>query len=1150
MSQRVRVLTILAVFFAVLAMGLAEVPLTTKDLNQFAWRSIGPWNFSGRITNIAVPPGQSQCYYVLTASGGLWKTTDGGIHFEPIFDKYGTMTMGYLAIAPSDPKTLYLGTGEVFHARSAYHGNGMWKSADAGKSWTHIGLEKSGYINRVAVDPRDPAVVYVAAEGDLYGGKPGGEYGLYKTTDGGQTWNRVLDLKDRVVGDFVMDPANPDVLIAAGYKIFRTTWTFLDRQAGNFLTKTTDGGRTWKRLEGGLPLDLETGRAGLAIYPKNPKIVYVRLDEQVNLGLNVRDGSALYRPGSLFRDGFYLNKLKTFKIDPELARLVKLTPLAADKEQDLVTKVNDLIKDLDFQKTVGPADWTAFNAAARKAHRKDKDILASIDEAEKLLKGEAAYAEARRKLNALVILALLADSPGVEITETVTVVAPDQARINPAFENLLTFEPKTAKDGKELLARLGALRADPELLAKLKVDPAKVLAKAREVYKDKKDVIDKLKAGDDLAKEYQESAGRTQALNRYVLEALYGGALAINEPVKKAGIIYRSEDQGETWKRMTEYKMTGGSDIVNQVEAGYYGRLEVDPNNDQVLWSVETRTTVSRDGGKTFKFAGWEGSKKAHVDARAAWIDPLNSQHILNANDGGLSESWDGGQHWSQKETVSAQQFYDVEVDQEQPYNVMGGTQDNGCWIGPSQNRNANGVFPADWTNLPSGDGFYVVRNWWNPEFIYWESQFGASSWMNLKTMERGSLAYRNTDEENAAGRPAQRYQWDSPIVLSPHNPGIVFVCSQHVHRSLGRGAKDTWQTISPDLSKNIKERLDLSKKTNLQYGTITTFGESPKKPGVYWAGTDDGNLQMSPDFGTTWVNITAKFYDAQGRPQADIKGARIPFDRWVTKVLPSKFDEKTCYVGFSGYRTHNEDTTYLFVTRDLGATWEDIGRNMARPVNDLEEDPDNASVLYLATDTGLFVTLDKGQSWLNMSESAPHVIIKSLAVQARERELVIGTYGRGIHIADIFPFKEFKDEAFKDPARLFDIEPVISWNRSERRGQTLGEFANAENPPVGAAIYYHLKSKADKAVITVKDLEGQLVQEISGRTDAGLQRAFWGLNRRTDESRTREMRFEERMRMGRVDPGRYKVTLTVNGKDVATKDLIVSPDPILAGGR
>jgi len=530
------------------------------------------------------------------------------------------------------------------------------------------------------------------------------------------------------------------------------------------------------------------------------------------------------------------------------------------------------------------------------------------------------------------------------------------------------------------------------------------------------------------------------------------------------------------------------------------------------------------------------------------WVDPLNSLHILNANDGGVSESWDGGKHWSQKETISGQQFYDVSVDNEQPYNVMGGTQDNGCWIGPSQNRNPYGVFPADWTYLPSGDGFWTVRDWWNPEYIYWESQFGYSNRMNFKTGETISLSRRNTDEENASGKPAQRYQWNAPIYLSPHNPGIVFVCSQFVHRSLSRGDKDTWQTISPDLSKNIKERIDLSKKTNLQYGTIFAFAESAKKPGLYWAGTDDGNLHLSPDGGASWVNITAKFYDDKGRAKKDVKGALIPYDRWVKRVLPSRFEEKTCYVVYSGYRTHSEDKTYVYVTRDLGNTWEDLGRNMMNPVSDIEEDPDNAEILYLATDYGLFVTLDRGKAWMNISSSAPQVIIKDLAIQRRERELVIGTYGRGIYIADIYPFKEFKDETFKKAAHLFEPKGAIQWNRFDRRGQTMGEFAKADNPPPGTTMYYYLKDKVDKAVLTIKDLQGQLIQEINGPTAAGLQKTFWGLNKKVDEDKMRDLPREERAKMMRLEPGRYKVTLVVNGKDVETRDLTVSPDPAAPG--
>ncbi|HAR37019.1 MAG TPA: hypothetical protein DCR87_09030 [Acidobacteria bacterium] len=1123
-----------------------KIPVTQKDLELFTWRHIGPWPFSGRITNFAVPPGQSQTYYVLTASGGLWKTVDGGIHFEPIFEKYGNQSMGYLAIAPSNPNILYLGTGEPIHSRAAYRGNGVWKSTDAGKTWTHIGLEKSYFINKIEVDSSNPDIVYVAAEGKLYDDTDlDCERGLYKSTDGGKTWQRVLDLKDRVVGDFVMDPKNSQVVIAAAYKIYRRTWTFLDRQPGNYLWKTTDGGQTWKKLEAGLPDlgQLKTGRNGLAIYPKNPSIVYVRLDEEVNLGLSEREGAALYNQRALFRDGFFLNKFKDYKLRPELMKYVKFDHLKADKVEDLVNKLNDLVRDPDLL-TKTSVNWKGLLAAARKTYARNEEALAAIEETEKIVKKAAAGEKDLLQLNRLVLTALLADSKGFD-PAGFKIIDRSQVAVNKDFRDSLTYDEKYIKDENQLLDNLQKLSADPNLLVKLKINPGSVFSRSKTVYKDRKEMLELLKEGETLAKDYDQVKARYQTLNRCLLDVIYAEALQAMEPVKKAGVIYRSDDQGETWKRMTEYKMSGGSEIVNQVEAGYYGRLTVDPNDDQVLIAPETRTVISRDSGRTFQFANWEANKKCHVDSRAVWVDPLNSKHILNGNDGGVSETWDGGLHWSQKETIPAQQFYDVSVDNELPYNVMGGTQDNGCWFGPSRNRNPNGVYPADWLYLPSGDGFYVVRDWWNPEYIYWESQFGASRRMNFKTGESISLARRNTPEEEAAGAPAQRYQWDAPIYLSPHNPGIVFVCSQFVHRSLSHGDPDTWETISPDLSKQNKERIDLSKKTNLQYATIYTFAESPKKPGIYWAGTDDGNLQLSTNFGQSWTNLTANFYDAKGRPKPGLKGALIPYDRWVMRVQPSQHEANTCYVIYSGYRTHNEDRTYAFVTRDLGQTWEDISGGLNCPANDIEEDPHNPNILYLATDYGLFITFNQGQNWMRLTgPQVPDVVINDLAIQKRDREMVIATYGRGIYITDIYPFKEFKEETFSKNAHLFEIQDGILWQMNDRRGQSYGEFASSPNPAVGVNIYYYLKNQASRLTVVIKDFDGQVVQELNGAVSPGLQRVFWSLNRRTTQA-PGQFGFGRGMGVRMVEPGLYRASLLVDGQEVMSRTIKVNPDPL-----
>jgi photosystem II stability/assembly factor-like uncharacterized protein len=1041
-------IALLALGFVLGAGGTALVraQATADDFNQLSWRWVGPVNFSGRIAEFAVPPGQTTTYYVLAASGGVWKTEDAGTHFEPIFDKYGNMSMGSLGIAASNPSILYLGTGEPMHARSSSHGNGVWKSTDAGKTWTNVGLTKSYYINKVAVDPKNPDVVYVAAEGKLYDNEPDCERGFYKTADGGKTWQRLWPLNDRGVGEFVVDPRDFNVVIAQAYKTYRRTWTYIDRQPGNHLYKTVDGGLTWKKLEGGLPNHLEVGRAGLAVFLKNPSIVYARIDEEVNLGLAERDGVANFRAaggfggGGLFAEGAYFDKFKAAKINPEMAKqALKLPPITAADEAELVKKLNEYVADKDFLAKAG-VDLAKFNAAARKVHAKNKAVMDAIAEIEALQKREAPKADS------------------------------------------------------------------------------------------------------------SEAKGRSQVTNRHVLEVLYAGILANQQPVKRSGVIYRSEDLGETWKKMTEYKQSGGSALVNQTEAGYYARLYVDGQNDQTLYACDTNTTVSTDGGKTFKATGWDaGAYKLHVDHRALWVDPANPLHIMSGNDGGAGETWDGGKHWSQKATISAQQFYDVSADNEQPYNVMGGTQDNGAWIGPSQNRNVNGVFAAHWNYLPTGDAYYVLRDWWNPEYIYYESQFGASSRQNLHTGEITSLAKRTTPEEMAKGVPAQRYQWNAPIVLSPHNPGIVYVCSQFVHRSLTRGERGTFVTISPDLTRADKARLEESKKTNLQYATIYTFSESAKKPGLYWAGTDDGNVQMSPDGGVTWTNITANFYDMKtGKPKPGVKGALIPFDRWVKRVVASQHDENTCYAAFNGYRTHNEDKTWIFVTRDLGKTWEDISGGMMNPVWDLEEDPDNPDVLYAGTDYGVYVTIDKGKTWTAFSTTAPNVIIRDMAIQKRDRDLVIGTYGRGIYIADIAPLKEFKADNLAKDAYLFDVEETIRWNRYLRQGEQYGEFAKVDNPAVGATIYYYLKGEPKSVKIVIKDLEGNVIQELGGTAKKGLQKTAWNLTRRPAAGATPPPGGGGRgVRANLVDYGTYKVTLSVDGKDVATKNLKVSPDPL-----
>jgi photosystem II stability/assembly factor-like uncharacterized protein len=1151
--------------------------VTADDFNQFSWRWVGPMAFAGRVTGFAVPRGQSQTYYALMATGGVWKTIDGGIHFEPVFDKPGvSLSMGWMAIAPSKPDVLYLGTGEPMHARASTHGNGVWKSTDAGKTWTNVGLTKSYFIPKIEVDSKNPDIVYVAAEGKLYDNEMDCERGLYKSIDGGKTWTNVTAsiLKDRGVADFVVDPRNSNVVIAASYKTFRRAWTYMDRHLGNDLYKTINGGKTWTKLTNGIPQGVPFGRIGLAIYEKNPNIVYARVDEGVSLGFQQRDGVANFRVAAaggrggggggggaalgtqLFGRDATFAQFKAFKINPEIAALApSFTPVTGANEAELVRKFNELIADKDFVTKSG-ANVAKLQAAARKIYANDEDLLKGIGEIEKLMKAPAPAADsveakARTQIvNRGVLEILYADV---------------LAHLPPVERNGVVY--RTDDQGKTWKRMTEYKLATPvtPTIPQAESESLDDAAQARE--SETAEALEALGVPQQAAPATAKPATQTPA--KPATQAPVTAKPAATTPAPTQG-ARGARGQAATTPATTE---ANGSAQVNQTEGGYYGRIIIDQNDDKVLYCGDTNTTVSRDSGKTFKASGWDGNGKTHVDHRVVWVDPLNSRHILSGNDGGVSETWDEGKHWAQRSTINAQQFYDVFVDNEQPYNIMGGTQDNGAWLGPTQNRNSYGMFSSDWRYLPTGDAFYVVRDWVNPEWVYYESQFGGSSRMNLQTGDTQSLAVRLTPEQVAAGEPALRYQWNAPIVLSPHNPGIVFIANQYVWRSMSRGNTGTFVRISPDLTKADTEKLALSKKTNLQWATVYSFSESPKKPGLYWVGTDDGNVQMSPDGGITWVNITSQFYDASGKPKAGVKGDIIPYDRWVKRVVASAFDEKTAYAAFSGYRTNNEDTTWLFVTKDLGKTWTNISGGMNNPIFDVEEDPENANVLYLGTDAGIFVTIDQGKTWSAFSTSMPPMTIRDLAIQKRDRELAIGTYGRGFYVADIGPIKEFKPEVFQANAYLFEPKTTIKWNRFERRGDTLGELAKADNPPVGSTLYYYLKGDAQKVTMTIKDLEGNTIQELTPSSKKGLQKVFWGLNRQpaagqsgggqrgagggtaagagapaaNNPDQPPQMPAGGRGFGGRnqVDAGVYKVTLTVDGKEMATKRLTVSPDPM-----
>jgi photosystem II stability/assembly factor-like uncharacterized protein len=789
-------------------------------LKNLQWRSIGPANMGGRIDDVAVVEGNPSTFYIGAATGGVWKTTNAGTTFEPIFDEQGSTSIGDICIAPSDPNIIWVGTGEPNNRQSSSWGDGIYRSLDGGKTWQNMGLKDSRHIGRVVIDPRNPSIVYVAALGHLWG--PNRERGVYKTTDAGKTWTQSLFVnEDTGITDIAIDPQSPGTLYAAAYQRRRTPWGFNGGGPGSAIYKTIDGGASWTKLTKDLPEGI-TGRIGFDIYRADPKIVYALVEN--------------------------------------------------------------------------------------------------------------------------------------------------------------------AKGG-----------------------------------------------------------------------------------------VFRSDDRGATWKKM--------GDLDSRPM--YYSQIRIDPNNDQRIWQCAANMFTSDDGGKT-----WVQNvvTRIHGDYHALWIDPANSNHMLAGSDGGIYQSFDRGRSWDFINTIPLGQFYEISVDNQKPYMVYGGLQDNGSWAGPSGTLNQEGITNDDWFRTGGGDGFYSVVDVTDPSIIYVESQDGNVARLELKTGER-----RNIRPNPPAGEKAYRFDWNSPIVISPHNNRTIYYGGNRVFRSTDRG--DTW-TRSEDLSKDqdrekfpimgvVPDAHMLSRHDGVQtFGQVVTLAESPMKEGLLYAGTDDGNLNVSRDSGRTWKNLTDK-----------VPG--VPKNTFVSRLVPSRFAEGTVYATFDGHRG-DDYNTYVFVSTDFGESWKSLKSDLPAGVTCrvIREHPRNQNLLFLGTEFGAFASLDHGGHWTRLKGNLPMVRVDDIQIQARDNDLVLGTHGRSVWVLDnITALEKMSDAVMSSDLAVFDGPTAVAFRIYNRKGDTGHKFFSTPNPPYGAMIDYYLRTAPSGNVrITITDKSGKVVRELTGPKEAGVNRAEWDL--------------------------------------------------------
>jgi photosystem II stability/assembly factor-like uncharacterized protein len=843
------------------------------------WRNVGPVVQGGRLVDMEVVPGQPYTFYAAYASGGLWKTTNNGHTFKPLFDDQPTMIMGDIAVDPNNPETIWVGTGENNSSRSSYGGMGIYRSDDGGENWRYMGLGDSDRIGRILIDPNDSDRIYVASLGKLY--TAGGQRGIFRTTDGGKSWEAVLEGGDWAgIIDMVFKPDDASTIYAASWDRKRRPWDFSEGGTGSAIYKSTDGGDSWSHLDGGLPRTEYVGRIGLAVSAASPDTLYASIDNQEPL------------PEEQWQLGDRPVNAK------RLRQMSKEQFLAQDKNE-----IEGFIRSSDM------------------------DVNVDAD----------------------------------------------------------------------------------KLIEWVKTDKVSI-----------QDIVDEL--GDANANLFNTDIVGLQ--------------------------VWRSDDAGASWNITHD----GPLDQVVYSYGYYFGEIRVSPKDAEQVYVLGVPVVKSDDGGKSwFSVQG----PKVHSDHQSMWINPEHPDHMMIGNDGGADVSYDGGQTWVKLDAQPLGQFYTVNVDMAEPYNVYGGLQDNGTIRCSSTNKWQTG---ENCRRINGGDGMYVAVDPRDNKTTYSGSQFGY--YARLKGGERDEVRPRN-----AFGDPALRYNWNTPVILSPHNADVVYFGTNKLYRSMDQG--DTWTAISDDLSRS-------KKRGDVPFATLTTLSESSLQFGLIWAGTDDGQVWVTSTSGVSWKNVAGK----------------LPKDRWVSRVEASSHQLKRAYVSLNGYRD-DDIRAYVYRTDNLGKTFKDISKGLPdEAVNVIREDPMMENILYVGTDSGVYVSTDRGDSWSALQGGLPNVPVHDLVVHPRERELVAGTHGRSIWIVDLLPLQDLAEAGMDTALKVFyvdDVEASRYW-----RGERSRWYYKADDAPNSKVTYW--SNSAGTADIEILDENDSVVWRLSSDSVKGMNSFEWDL--------------------------------------------------------
>jgi len=599
----------------------------------------------------------------------------------------------------------------------------------------------------------------------------------------------------------------------------------------------------------------------------------------------------------------------------------------------------------------------------------------------------------------------------------------------------------------------------------------------------------------------------------------------------KEGGVFRSEDQGITWEKKSS---------VNP-RPMYYSKIRIDPNNDQKIWVLGGAMYISHDGGKTFKeetFRREPSMRRIHGDHHAMWINPSDSKHMIVGSDGGVYFTYDSGETWDFINTLPLGQIYEIGFDMRKPYFVYGALQDNDCWGGPSSTWYSLGITNDDWFRIGGGDGMSIKVDPTDYSIIYPVNQLGNIHRFDLKTGEKRPIRPEPDDEKET-----YRFNWKSPILISPHDPKTIYLGGNKLFISRDRG--ETWEASVDLTTRQDRDKLPLmgvltgentlSRNDGITFfGNITTISESPLRKGLLYVGTDDGNLQISQDGGKSWKNLIEK-----------IPG--VPKKTYISRIVASSFDEGAAYVTFDGHRD-DDFKAYVFKTTDHGQSWVSISSNLpdGGTVNVIREHHRNPDLLFVGTERGAYLSIDRGRKWVKMKSNLPIVPVDDIAIHPRENDLIFGTHGRSIWILDdITPLEQLTEKILALQSYLFKIHEAILFIPFDHKSTIGHRVFVAPNKPNGAVISYYLKDTSkDEVTLIIKDKDGKKIRELKGPGESGINRTTWDL-RYSDppQSTMGEFARQFRTQAPRVLPGEYTVVLKVSNQEMSDIVRVIS-DP------